>query len=65
MVALCAARPDAHRPGRVGDHGCDAAQGAGKSWFWRGTLGLCILNAGIAVFGDAVKERALLDWEQK
>jgi len=40
-------------------------KGAGKSWFWRGTLGLCILNAGSAVFGDAVKERALLDWEQR
>lgn len=41
----------------------DAAtrKAAGQSWFWRGTVGLCILNAGIALFGDAVKERALME----
>ncbi len=31
----------------------------GQSWFWRGTLGLCIVNAGVSMFGDAVKARAV------
>ncbi len=30
-------------------------------WFFAGTLGLAILNAGLAVFGDAVKHRALYE----
>ena len=45
----------------------DAAtrKAAGRSWFWRGTLGLCVLNAGIAIFGDAVKDRALYEWRMQ
>lgn len=38
-----------------------ARKSRGESWFWRGTLGLCIVNSGVSVFGDAVKERVLLD----
>lgn len=30
-------------------------------WFFAGTFGLIILNAGVAVFGDAVKHRALYE----
>lgn len=32
----------------------------GRSWFWPGTLGLCLLNAGISVFGEAVKAATLV-----
>ena len=32
----------------------------GRAWFWPGTLGLCLLNAGIAIFGEAVKSATLL-----
>lgn len=34
---------------------------AGKPYFWHGTFALCCLNAGLSVFGDAVKHRALYD----
>ena len=30
-------------------------------WFFLGTLGLIVLNAGVALFGDAVKHRALYE----
>lgn len=30
-------------------------------WFFLGTLGLIVLNAGVAVFGDSVKHRALYE----
>jgi len=30
-------------------------------WFWWGTLSLTVLNAGVAVFGDAVKHRVLFE----
>jgi len=36
----------------------------GGAWFWRGTLSLSMINAGISVFGDAVKEQALYDMQQ-
>lgn len=36
---------------------------SGIVWFVLGTLGLIVLNAGVAVFGEAVKHRTL--YEQK
>jgi hypothetical protein len=33
----------------------------GGTWFWRGTLSLSVINAGISVFGDAVKEQTLYE----
>lgn len=38
------------------------AKGKGKPlwrWLFVGTVGLCVLNAGVAIFGEAVKRRAL------
>lgn len=32
-------------------------------WFLLGTLGLIIVNAGVAVFGEAVKHRALYEMQ--
>ena len=29
------------------------------TWFWRGTVGLVILNSGVAFFGEAVKRQVL------
>ena len=37
----------------------------GEPWFALGTLGLVILNAGVAVFGDAVKCRAIIELEER
>lgn len=37
---------------------------AGQSWFWRGTLSLSVVNAGLALFGESVKARALFEWTQ-
>ena len=34
---------------------------AGEPWFWLGALGLCVVNAGLALFGDGVKSRVLLE----
>lgn len=34
---------------------------AGEPWFWLGTLGLCVVNFGLAFFGDGVKSRVLLE----
>lgn len=37
-------------------------EGAGLAvWFWWGTFSLVVLNAGVAVFGDAVKHRVLFE----
>ncbi len=33
----------------------------GESWFWLGTFGLCVVNAGLAFFGDGIKSRVLLE----
>jgi hypothetical protein len=33
-------------------------------WFVSGTVALVVLNAGVAVFGEAVKTRALYEWSQ-
>jgi hypothetical protein len=38
---------------------------AGEPWFWLGTLGLIVVNAGVACFGDGVKHRVLFEIEQK
>lgn len=35
----------------------------GKSWFVKGTIGLIVFNSGIVIFGEAVKARALYEWE--
>jgi len=34
------------------------------SWFLWGTVSLVVLNAGVAVFGEAVKHRAIHDIQQ-
>lgn len=40
-------------------------EGAGTlTWFVWGTLSLVVLNAGIALFGDAVKHRVLYELER-
>ena len=33
------------------------AKYAGRPWFWRGTAALTVFNAGLSIFGDAVKHR--------
>jgi hypothetical protein len=33
----------------------------GEPWFWLGTLGLCVVNSGLAFFGDGIKSRVLLE----
>lgn len=35
------------------------------TWFVWGTLSLCVVNSGVAVFGEAVKHRALYDMDLK
>ena len=37
-----------------------------SSWTWvlAGTVSLAVLNAGLCLFGDAVKHRALYEWTQ-
>ena len=37
----------------------------GKSWFLNGTIALIVFNSGLAIFGEAVKERALYEVEIK
>jgi hypothetical protein len=32
-----------------------------QSWFWRGTLGLVLMNAGVSIVGDAVRHRTMMD----
>jgi hypothetical protein len=42
------------------------AEGKGfLSWFLRGTIGLIAVNAGIAIFGESVKERTLYELDVK
>jgi hypothetical protein len=38
---------------------------ANEAWFWLGTFGLIVVNAGVACFGDGVKHRVLYELEQK
>jgi hypothetical protein len=35
------------------------------TWFWWGTAALVVLNAGVAVFGEAVKCRVLLELSKR
>jgi hypothetical protein len=37
---------------------------AGEPWFWLGTIGLCVVNSGLAFFGDGIKSRVLLELRQ-
>lgn len=37
------------------------AKFSGAPWFWSGTLTLAVFNAGLCVFGDAVRHRVLLE----
>lgn len=41
-----------------------ARQTATWKWVVAGTASLVVLNAGLSVFGDAVKHRALHEWAQ-
>ena len=36
----------------------------GRPWVVYGTVALCVFNAGLCLFGEAVKQRALLEWEE-
>ncbi|MFN3597320.1 MAG: hypothetical protein ACK41D_08625 [Rubricoccaceae bacterium] len=36
-------------------------KGRGAPWVLYGTAALCVLNAGLCLFGEAVKHRALAD----
>ena len=38
-------------------------KGNGRGWFLKGTLGLILFNAGLSIFGDAIKNRALYENE--
>lgn len=40
-------------------------KGRGESWVLYGTVGLCVTNVGVSIFGDAVKERALYELNEK
>jgi len=35
-----------------------------RKWFWWGTLSLVVVNAGVCVFGDAVKQRVIYETAQ-
>lgn len=42
------------------------AKNAGEpSWFWYGTLALCVLNSGVVFFGEGVKNAVLIELEAK
>lgn len=43
----------------VGEAG--ARKSSGRPWFWLGTLGLCIFNAGLSVFAEGVKAKILYE----
>ncbi len=43
----------------------DRRKNAREPYFWLGTLGLVVLNAGLAFLGDAVKSRVLLELESR
>jgi hypothetical protein len=46
----------------IGDATIGKAKGR-RGWVLKGTLGLIVLNAGLAIFGEAVKSRALYEAE--
>ena len=37
-------------------------KGRGEPFVAYGTAALCVINAGLCLFGEAVKHRALADW---
>ena len=37
-------------------------KGRGERYGLYGTVALCVVNAGLCLFGEAVKHRALADW---
>ncbi|MEM6428730.1 MAG: hypothetical protein AAF708_05765 [Deinococcota bacterium] len=41
------------------------AGAGGLVWFVWGTISLIVLNAGLAVFGDAIKHRVLYELQQR
>lgn len=41
------------------------AKSEGEPWFWYGTLALVVFNAGIAFFGEGVKNAVLVSLESK
>ncbi len=41
------------------------AKNAGEPWFWYGTAALCVFNAGIALFGEGIKNAVLLELEPR
>jgi len=48
----------------IGDATIGKARGR-RGWVLKGTLGLIVLNAGLALFGEAVKSRALYEADLK
>ena len=40
-------------------------KGRGEGWVLYGTAALCILNAGLCLFGESVKESALATWAEQ
>jgi hypothetical protein len=41
------------------------AKSAGEDWFWYGTLALVVFNAGIAFFGEGVKNAVLVSLQER
>lgn len=39
-------------------------KGRGEPFVLYGTAALCVVNAGLCLFGEAVKHRALADWRR-
>ena len=41
------------------------AKSAGEEWFWYGTLALVVFNAGVALFGEGVKNAVLVELDKR
>jgi hypothetical protein len=41
------------------------AKSSGEAWFWYGTLALTVFNAGVAFFGEGVKNAVLVELEKR
>ena len=41
------------------------AKSAGEDWFWYGTVALVVFNAGIAFFGEGVKNAVLVSLRER
>ena len=39
-------------------------KGRGEPFVLYGTAALCVVNAGLCLFGEAVKHRALAEWTE-